>query len=101
ARPESHARTSRHVKQREAAAAGLRREGTTVMTCEHFCELLPAYCEQRLTSRDMAFAREHLELCENCRADYEMWQKLSSLPQEEPSPESRYRYVHLIHAYEE
>ena len=31
------------------------------MTCEHFCELLPAYCEQRLTSRDSAFVREHME----------------------------------------
>ena len=71
------------------------------MTCEHFCELLPAYCEQRLTSRDMAFAREHLELCANCRADYEMWQKLSSLPQEEPSPASRSRFEHMLNAYEE
>ena len=71
------------------------------MTCEHFCELLPAYCEQRLTSRDMAFAREHLELCANCRADYEMWQKLASLPQEQPSPASRSRFEHMLNAYEE
>ena len=71
------------------------------MTCEHFCELLPAYCEQRLTSRDMAFAREHLELCANCRTDYEMWQKLASLPQEQPSPASRSRFEHMLNAYEE
>src|SRR5213082_102594 len=71
------------------------------MTCEHFCELLPAYCEQRLTSRDMAFAREHLELCANCRADYEMWQKLASLPQEQPSPASRSRFENMLNAYEE
>ena len=71
------------------------------MTCEHFCELLPAYCEERLTSRDMAFAREHLELCANCRTDYEMWQKLASLPQEQPSPASRSRFEHMLNAYEE
>jgi len=68
------------------------------MTCEHFCELLPAYCEQRLTSRDTAFVREHMELCANCRADCEMWQKLASLPQQEPSPASRSRFEH---AYQE
>lgn len=71
------------------------------MTCEHFCELLPAYCEQRLTARDMAFAREHLELCANCRADYEMWQKLASLPRQEPSPASRSRFEHMLNAYQE
>jgi len=71
------------------------------MTCEHFCELLPAYCEQRLTSRDMAFAREHLELCTNCRADYELWVKLASLPSQEPSPASRSRFEHMLNAYQE
>jgi putative zinc finger protein len=71
------------------------------MTCEHFCELLPAYCEQRLTSRDTAFVREHMELCANCRADYEMWQKLASLPAEEPSPASRSRFEHMLNAYQE
>jgi len=71
------------------------------MTCEHFCELLPAYCEQRLTSRDTAFVREHMELCANCRADYEMWQKLASLPTREPSPASRSRFEHMLNAYQE
>ena len=71
------------------------------MTCEHFCELLPAYCEQRLTARDTAFVREHLELCANCRADHEMWQKLASLPQEEPSPASRSRFENMLSAYQE
>ena len=71
------------------------------MTCERFSELLPAYCERSLLTRDMAFAREHLELCANCRADYEMWQKLASLPQQEPSPASRSRFEHILNAYEE
>jgi len=71
------------------------------MTCEHFCELLPAYFEQRLTARDMAFAREHLELCASCRADYEMWQKLASLPAQEPSAASRSRFENMLSAYQE
>ena len=71
------------------------------MTCERFTELLPEYCERRLGTRDMAFAREHLEICENCRSDFEMWQKLASLPQQEPSPASRARFEHMLSAYEE
>ena len=71
------------------------------MTCEHFCELLPAYCEQRLTARDAAFVREHMDLCTNCRADYEMWQKLASLPTQEPSPASRSRFEYMLNAYQE
>jgi hypothetical protein len=71
------------------------------MTCERFSELLPGYCERSLLTRDMAFAREHLELCAQCRADYELWQKLASLPQEEPSPASRSRFEQMLHAFEE
>ena len=71
------------------------------MTCERFTELLPEYCERRLNTRDTAFAREHLEICANCRSDFAMWQKLASLPQQEPSPASRARFEHMLSAYEE
>src|SRR5690348_5884036 len=71
------------------------------MTCERFAELLSDYCERRLSTTDMAFAREHAELCANCRADFEMWQKLAALPQLEPSSASRFRFQHMLNAYQE
>jgi hypothetical protein len=71
------------------------------MTCERFAEMLSDYCERQLTMRDMAFAREHLELCANCRADAELWEKLAALPQQQPSPASRQRFDHMLNAYQE
>lgn len=71
------------------------------MTCEQFSELMSDYCEHRLASREAAFAREHLELCAACRADFEMWQKLASLPHQEPSPASRARFEHMLNAFQE
>ena len=71
------------------------------MTCEQFAEILPAYCERRLSTREMAFGREHTEICVQCRADVDMWQKLAALPQQEPSPASRARFEHMLNAYQE
>ena len=71
------------------------------MTCEQFAEMLSAYCERRLSTRDQAFAREHTEICTQCRADVEMWQKLAALPQEQPSSGSQSRFEHMLKAYEE
>src|SRR5579859_2085138 len=71
------------------------------MTCEQFAEMLPAYCERRLNTRDQAFAREHTEICAQCRGDAEMWQKLASLPQQQPSAASRTRFQNMLNAYEE
>ena len=71
------------------------------MTCEQFAEMLPGYCERSLSARDMAFGREHCEICSQCRSDVEMWQKLSALPQQEPSPSSRSRFEAMLNAYEE
>ena len=71
------------------------------MTCERFAELLSDYCERRLSTTDMAFAREHAELCANCRADFEMWQKLAVLPEQQPGPASHSRFEHMLNAYQE
>jgi hypothetical protein len=71
------------------------------MTCEHFAGLLSDYCEHRLAAREMAFAREHTELCAQCRADAEIWQKLAGLPRQEPSPDSRARFETMLNAYQE
>lgn len=71
------------------------------MTCEQFAEILPGYCERSLSARDMAFGREHAEICSQCRADVEMWQKLAALPQQQPSPSSRSRFETMLNAYEE
>ena len=38
------------------------------MTCDRFTELMPDYCERRLGTRDMAFAREHLEIVQGLLA---------------------------------
>lgn len=71
------------------------------MTCESFSELMPDYGENRLPAREAAFAREHLELCESCRADFQMWQSLSALAPEQPSPNARARFDAMLGAYEE
>jgi hypothetical protein len=71
------------------------------MTCEQFAEMLPGYCERSLSARDMAFGREHTEICTQCRADVEMWQKLSALPEQWPSASSRSRFETMLSAYEE
>lgn len=71
------------------------------MTCEQFAEMLSAYCERRLSTRDQAFAREHTEICAQCRGDAEMWQKLAGLPQQQPSAASRMRFQNMLNAYEE
>src|SRR5438132_1616569 len=71
------------------------------MTCEHFAELLSDYCEHRLATREMAFAREHTELCSQCRDDAEIWQKLAGLPRQELSRNSRARVETMLNAYQE
>ncbi|MBV9072067.1 MAG: HEAT repeat domain-containing protein [Acidobacteria bacterium] len=71
------------------------------MTCDQFAELLPAYCERRLSTREQAFAREHTEMCAQCRADADMWQKLASLPSQQPSAALRARFESMLNAYEE
>jgi hypothetical protein len=71
------------------------------MSCDKFAELLSDYCERTLSSRDLAFAREHLELCPACKADVEMWQKLAALPSEQPSAGLRGRFEHMLSAYQE
>jgi hypothetical protein len=71
------------------------------MTCDRFAELLSDYCERRLLSKDMAFAREHVDQCANCKADVEMWEALASLPEQQPSAGLRARFQAMLSAYEE
>lgn len=71
------------------------------MSCDKFAEMLSDYCERSLDAKDLAFAREHLELCPSCKADAEMWQKLAALPSEQPSSTSRARFEHMLSAYQE
>jgi hypothetical protein len=71
------------------------------MNCERFTEWLPEYCERRLNTRDTAFAREHLEICVNCRNDFEMWQQLAALPSEKPTPALRAGFEQMLNAYQE
>jgi len=71
------------------------------MTCEQFNDMMAGYGERRLGTREMAFAREHLEICATCKSDFEMWQKLAELPPEQPSPSSRARFEHMLDAYQE
>lgn len=71
------------------------------MSCDKFAEMLSDYCERSLSTKDLAFAREHLELCPACKSDVEMWQKLAALPSEQPSISSRARFEHMLSAYQE
>src|SRR5215472_9832412 len=69
------------------------------MKCEQIAELLPAYLQGSLNPDQQRNVEAHLEQCANCSEEVVLWQKLSLLPVEQPSPATRARFEAMLQAY--
>ena len=69
------------------------------MKCEQMTELLPDYLQQTLPADSRKLVEQHLQTCVECRDDVAIWNKLSLLPSEEPSPALRERFEAMLQAY--
>ena len=70
------------------------------MKCEQISELLPDYLQGNLSTSQNHNVEEHLEHCADCSEEVLIWKKLSLLPMEQPSPESRARFEAMLQAYQ-
>src|SRR5215467_696349 len=70
------------------------------MKCEQIAELLPDYLQGRLSPDHHSNVEAHLEQCADCSEEVAVWRKLSLLPVEQPSPESRVRFEAMLQAYQ-
>jgi len=69
------------------------------MKCEQIAELLPDYLQGNLSREQTSQVEAHCQQCADCLDEVAVWKKLSLLPSEEPSPESRARFEAMLHAY--
>jgi anti-sigma factor RsiW len=69
------------------------------MKCEEITELLPDYLQENLPAEQRELIEQHLATCAECRDDVAIWNKLSLLPQEQPSPALRERFDAMLQAY--
>lgn len=70
------------------------------MQCEQIAELLPDYLQDSLPAGQHKQVEAHLTACAQCSEEVALWQKLSLLPFEQPSPESRARFEAMLRAYQ-
>ena len=66
------------------------------MNCEHIAEFLPDYLQGRLSAEQRHNVEAHLEQCADCSEEVVIWRKLSLLPVDQPSPESRAGQLHRL-----
>ena len=69
------------------------------MNCERIAELLPDYLQGSLNSEQQRGVEEHLQQCVACFDEVAVWRKMSMLPTEQPSAESRARFEAMLHAF--
>ncbi|MHB8499455.1 MAG: zf-HC2 domain-containing protein [Candidatus Acidiferrales bacterium] len=69
------------------------------MNCEEIGVLLPDYLQGNLKAEQDDLVEQHIEECADCREDVAIWKKLSLLPVEQPSAESRQRFEAMLNAY--
>lgn len=70
------------------------------MKCEQIAELLPDYLQENLTPDRRRDVEAHLAQCAECSEEVALWGKLSLLPTEQPSAESRVRFEAMLQAYQ-
>lgn len=75
--------------------------GTRDPNCRQVEELLPDYLQGALAREADDRVEEHLRNCADCRESVALWNKLSLLPQEQPTPVLRERFRALLQAFEE
>jgi anti-sigma factor RsiW len=71
------------------------------MKCENMEELLPDFMAGTLNPEGVAAVQEHIAECSRCAGEVEMWNKLASLPVEQPSPALRARFDSMLESYQE
>jgi anti-sigma factor RsiW len=69
------------------------------MNCQQIETLLPDYLQNALSPAQAAEVQQHCQHCATCAQDIVMWKKLTMLPEEKPSGESRERFDAMLHAY--
>jgi anti-sigma factor RsiW len=69
------------------------------MKCEQIAELLPDYLQGTLSGEQASLVEAHCQQCADCLDEIAFWKKLSLLPSEQPSSESRARFEAMLHAY--
>ena len=70
------------------------------MKCEEIGELLPDYFQGSLKAEQDELVEKHIAECADCREEVVIWKKLSLLPVEQPSSESRLRFEAMLQAYQ-
>ena len=70
------------------------------MKCEQISELLPDYLQGRLSREQDQNVEAHLDQCAECSEEVVIWRKLSLLPVNQPSHESRARFEAMLQAYQ-
>src|SRR5206468_469661 len=63
-------------------------------------EFLPDYLQASLRPEQSHIVEQHLASCADCTEVVTLWQKLGTLPEEQPSTESRLRFDAMLHAYQ-
>ena len=71
------------------------------MNCERAAELLPDYLQSNVTHEQEVELEAHMELCAKCREEAALWRELAMIPTEQPSPQSRARFMAMLDAYRE
>jgi len=71
------------------------------MNCEQIAELIPDYLQGSLSNDQRGLVEGHLPVCEQCREEVALWQKLALLPEEQPGPALRARFKAMLDAYQE
>lgn len=76
-----------------------------MMTQQHVIDLLPDFLMGSFTESERSSIQTHLKSCHACRREYEslslLWNSLSALPEEKPSPAMRERFNAMLSAYEQ
>lgn len=71
------------------------------MTCNQIADLLPDYLQKSLTPEQRAEVEGHMSTCADCREGIALWQKLGTLPDEQPSPKLRERFDAMLDTYQQ
>src|SRR5579863_848107 len=71
------------------------------MNCKDYQEMLPDHLAHTLPEVKNAALEAHLSVCEECRGEVEIWQKLSLIPMERPSQRLRANFNIMLEQYQQ
>src|SRR5271170_4900202 len=71
------------------------------MNCKDYQEWLPDHLAHTLPETKSTALEAHLSICEECRGEVEIWQKLSLIPMERPSQRLRANFNIMLEQYQQ